>query len=321
MPERTRTVLRWGRSSYETVQDLALEEAAARRLGLAWRTAPESVRPPSLEGVDALVVTSRVRVDAEVLAAFPGSLVLTTTSGWDHIDVQAAVARGVTVARCPLARRDAVVEQAVYGLASLLRRQPALDAAAREGTWARGELPALDPVTLRGSEVLVVGLGVIGRRIAEVLLAMGARVLGVDPAGVPDGVEAVTLADGLQRAIGVTLHCALVPSTQGLVDEARLSRMRRDAVLVNTARGGLVDLQAAVDAVRGGRLRGLMVDVFPKEPWPALAEVASLPGVLVTPHSAGFSRGLGARVAAEVDAALTAWRAGADLPHQVTSPG
>lgn len=316
-----RTVLRWGRSAYETDADLALEEAAARRLGLRWRTHPESPEPPDLAGVDVLVVTSRVRVDARALAGFGGSLVLTTTSGWDHIDVAAAVAKGVVVARSPKARRDAVVEQAIHGLSSLLRRQPALDEAARDGRWARADLPVLDPMTLRDAEVLVVGLGVIGRRTAEVLSALGARVLGVDPAGVPQGVEAVSLDDGLRRAVGVTLHCALVPSTRGLMSAERIATLRRDAVLVNTARGRLVDVDAAVDAVGGGRLRGLMLDVFPEEPWPRLQEVARIPGVMVTPHSAGFTRGLGRRVAEEVDRALTAWATRQTIPHQVTAPG
>ena len=94
-----RTVLRGGRSAYETDADLALEEAAARRLGLRWRTHPESIEVPDLDGVDVLVVTSRVRVDARCLAAFHGSLVLTTTSGWDHVDIGAANAKGVVVAR------------------------------------------------------------------------------------------------------------------------------------------------------------------------------------------------------------------------------
>lgn len=317
----SRVVLRWGRSAYETDADLALEAAAARRLGLTWRTAPESAEPPALDGVDALLVTSRVRVTAQVLAAFPGSLVLTTTSGWDHVDVPAARARGVTVARCPTARRDAVVEQAVGSILHLARRQPALDAHARRGHWARAELPVLDPVGIRGREVLVVGLGVIGRRTAEVLRALGAAVTGVDPAGVPPGVLPVDLQEGVSRAAAVTLHCALVPGTRGLFGGELLGCLRPDAVLVNTARGELVDVEAAVDRVRAGRLRGFATDVFPVEPYPGLASAAAVEGVLVTPHSAGYTRDLGRRVAADVDAALTAWARGVALPHVVEHPG
>lgn len=314
-------VLRWGRSAYETAADLALERAAAEALGLSWAAFPESAEPPDLAGVDVLVVTSRVRVDERVLAAFPGSLVLTTTSGWDHVDVQVAVARGVEVARCPLARRDAVAEQAVAGLAGLLRRQPALQRAAREGRWARGELPGLDPRSLCDATVHVVGLGIIGRRVAAILQAFGATVLGTDPAGVPEGVEPVPLDEGLARADAVTLHCALVSSTRELMDATRIGRLRPSAVLVNTARGALVDVDAAVAAVRSGRLRGLMLDVFADEPWPGLAEAAAVDGVELTPHSSGFTRGLGQRVAREVADALDAWVAGRPVPHRVFHEG
>ncbi|MEQ1565724.1 MAG: NAD(P)-dependent oxidoreductase [Myxococcota bacterium] len=316
-----RTVFRWGQSAYETDADLALEQAAARALGLDWRSAPESESPPPLDGVGALVVTSRVRVDAAALATFTGDLVLTTTSGWDHIDVAACRARGVTVARCPLARRDAVVESAVGGIVGLFRRQPAFDRAARDGRWARAALPGLDPWTVRGATVLVVGLGVIGARCAEVLHGLGATVWGVDPAGVPPFVTAVPLDRGLEGAHAVTLHCALDPSTDGLLSAARIARMRPGAVLVNTARGRLVDADAAVEAVRAGALRGAALDVFPREPWPALADAAAVDGVWVTPHSAGYSRGLGARVAREVADALAAWARGAPLPHPVSRVG
>ena len=314
-------VLRWGRSAYETDDDLALEAAAAERVGLRYVTAPESPEPPPLDGVDVLLVTSRVRVTASVLARFPGDLVLTTTSGWDHIDVAAALGRRVTVGRCPTARRDAVVEQALYSLLHLLRRQPAFDAAARRGHWARSELPALDPKGVRGEEVLVVGHGVIGSRMTEVLLALGARVLGVDPAGVSPGATAVDLEEGLQRALAVTLHCALVPGTRGLLDARRLALLRRDAVVVNTARGELVDVVAAAGRVREGALRGYASDVFPQEPWPDLAALAAIDGVLVTPHSAGFTRDLGVRVAADVALALEARAAGRPLPYTVSGEG
>lgn len=315
------SVLRWGQSAYETDQDLALERRAAEDLGLPWSAAPESPEAPDLRGVGALVVTSRVRVDAATLARFDGSLVLATTSGWDHIDVEAARARGVAVARCPLARRDAVAENTVAALTLLLHRQPALFEAARAGLWVRGDLPALDPLLVSEATVAVVGLGVIGRRVAELLAAMGARVLGTDPAGVPDGVTSVPLEAALAEADAVTLHCASTPETRGMLSPARIAALRPGAVLANTARGRLVDVEAAVAAVRDGHLRGLYLDVFPEEPWPDLAEAAAVPGVWLAPHAAGYARGLGERVAAEVAAALTAWVEGRPVPHTVQAPG
>jgi phosphoglycerate dehydrogenase-like enzyme len=313
------TVLRWGQSAYETEADLALERAAATALGLGWARAPESAEPPDLAGVGALVVTSRVVVDDAALARFEGSLVLTTTSGWDHVDVAAAHARGVMVARCPVARRDAVAESTVAALITLLRRQPALDNAGRSGRWARGALPALAPIGLEGAVVHVVGLGVIGRRVAALLAGFGATLLGTDPAGVPDRIRAVTLEDGLLACDAVTLHCGLGPGTSNLLSGARLALLRPSAVVVNTARGRVLDVDAAVAAVREGRLRGLAVDVFPEEPWPGLAAAATVEGVLTSPHASGYTTGLGRRVAAEVATALDAWASGRPVPHAIRS--
>lgn len=312
------SVVRWGRSAYEADAHLALEERAAKELGLAWSAFPTSPEPPDLAGVGALVVTSKVQVDAKVLERFAGSLVLTTTSGYDHIDVRAAAAKGVTVARCPLARRDPVAEQTLFALSGLLRRQPAQWAAANEGRWARGDVLGWAPISLADATVLVVGLGVIGKRVAELLQGFGAEVWGTDPAGVPAGVRAVDLDRALPQVDAVTLHCALTSETRRLLSRNRVGRLQKHAVIVNTARGRLLDLQAAVAAVREGSLGGLAVDVFPEEPWPELQRGATVPGVWFTPHSAGVDRSLGERVASEVAASLTAWSTGEALPHPVS---
>lgn len=311
-------VLRWGRSAYETDADLALERAAAEALDFAWRSRPDTTRPPDLAEADALVVTSGVRVDAAALAMFRGHLVLTTTSGFDHVDLDAARAAGVTVARCPLARRDAVVETALSGLLSLLREVPRLADLSRAGRWARAELPALAPRLLSETTVVVVGsAGVIGSVACARLQGLGARVLGVDPRGAPAGVPVLPLAEALPLADAITLHCELTPETRGLLSASNLDRLRPGAVVVNTARGALLDVPAAVERVRDGRLRGALIDVFATEPWPDLAVHAAVPGVLLLPHAAGYTADLGTRVAREVGATLEAWSRGDPLPSSV----
>lgn len=312
------TVLRWGRSAYETDAALSLEASSARRLGLSWSLHP-SLEPPSpaaLAAADVLVVTSKVRVTSAVLDGLGGRVVVTTTSGYEHIDVDAARARGVAVLRSPEARRDAVVEHALAVLLALLRRLPDQQRAAEAGRWARGELPGLGMRGLRGATVLVVGLGVIGSRMARVLDALGATVHGVDPAGVPAPARPVVLDAGLAGCDAVTLHCSLTPSSRGLLSAARLDRLRPHAVVVNTARGGSLDVDAAVARVADGRLGGLGVDVFPDEPWPRMGAQAGA-RVLLTPHGAGYTDDLGERVARSVEAALEAWVAGGELPHRV----
>jgi phosphoglycerate dehydrogenase-like enzyme len=312
-------VLRWGQSAYERDADLALEADHARALGGSWRSAPDPRVVPSLAGVDVLVVTSKVRVDAAVLDAFDGHTVITTTSGFDHIDVAAASERGIAVGRCPLARRDAVVEACLGALIALSKRWPAQLAAARAGRWARAELPDFAPLGIRGSTILLVGLGVIGRRMARVLQAMDANVLGFDPRGLSgiDGVQPVTLTEGLRACDAVSLHCSLTPSSRGLLDRSALELLPAHAVVVNTARGASLDVEAAVEAVRAGRLRGLAVDVFPEEPWPHLAEGSAVEGVWFMPHGAGYAPDLGQRVAQEVGATLRALVHDHPLPHPV----
>src|SRR5690606_5497508 len=148
---------------------------------------------------------------------------------------------------------------------------------------------------------------VIGTRMVEVLDGLGAIPIGVDPRVAPDGPP---LADVLPTVDALTLHCALTPSSRDLVDAAMLERLPAHAVVVNTARGEVLDVGAAVERVRGGRLRGLACDVFPVEPYPALATGAAVDGVWLTPHSAGYTHDLGERVAAGVVESLQAWVAG-----------
>ncbi len=309
-------VLRWGRSAYETDADLAGEARAAAACGLTWALAADRSRPPPLDGVRALVVNSRVRVTSEVLEGFRGDLVLTTTSGVEHIDLHAAWARELQVARCPMARRDAVVGQTAAWLIALLRRLGELEAASAAGTWARGGLPALMPRDVVGARVAVVGWGVIGARVGEVLGGLGADVRIVDPfASVPGRRWA--LEEALSDVDAVTLHSQLTRSGSALLSADRLRLLPPDAVVVNTARGGALDVDAAVAAVASGRLGGLASDVFPVEPWPRLSALAGDPRVRFSPHSAGYTRGLGNRVAHEVGQALRALVSRQPIPHAV----
>lgn len=315
MPE----VLRWGRSAYEGDAAMELERGAAESLGLSWELREDRSDPGDLQGVRALVVNSGVRVSAEILSRFEGSLVLTTTSGREHIDVDAAAARGVAVGRCPMARRDPVVEQSLSWLIALMRRFPALDGAAREGRWARGALLDLGGRGLSGSRILVVGAGVIGRQMIALLSAMGAEVWCAEQDGVevPSPACRVELDAALPSVDAVTLHCGLTPTSANIMSAERIARLAPHAVLVNTARGGVLDVEAAVTAVRTGALRGLGVDVFPVEPYPQLAAGAAVEGVLFSPHASGYRHDLSRRVAAEVAATLVAWHKGAPLPHRV----
>ena len=308
-------VLRWGRSAYETDESLGHERAAAEALGLTWSLQEDRSRPAI--PAEILVVNSGVRVTEDVLVTMRGGLVVATTSGFDHIDIHAAQRLGVSVSRSPMARRDAVVEHALGLLIGLMRRQPAMNSAAAEGRWTRGELPALAPIGLRGATIGVVGLGVIGRRIASVLTELGADVVGFDPVARPPGVRVSELNEALPMLDAVTLHCSLSPTSRDLVNAAALNRLPSHAVVVNTSRGDVLDIEHAVDRVRGGFLRGVGCDVFPVEPYPELARAGQVEGVWLSPHASGYTHDLGDRVAASVAEALEAWVLGEPQPAAV----
>jgi phosphoglycerate dehydrogenase-like enzyme len=277
---------RWGQAEYET-EPLA---------GL-----PEGVALVGDEReAEVLVVPSTRRVTA---ADVPRArLVITSTSGFDNLDLPSLRAAGVRCARLPLARRDAVVETALGMILSLARRIAPMQAAAREGRWERARLHEWR-ATLLG-RVGIVGMGVIGTRMAEVLTALGAEVVPCRRGDrIPTDVDVLTL------------HCSLDEHNVRMVDRDLLARLRPRAVLVNTARGKLVDVDAAMDAVRSGRLAGLGLDVFPREP----ADLAALahPAVLVTPHAAGWHPGLGRAIAEGVATAVRAYLAGVAVPWEV----
>ena len=300
---------RWGRSSYERDADLLAERQALE----PW----VELRAPE-QDAEILSVTSRTRVDEALLARAPSArLVVTTTSGYDHLDLGLLAARGVAAARLPEARRDAVVETTLALLLGGLRCITTLQAEARAGRWARGALPELGLRSVAGRRVAVVGLGVIGRKLAEVLQVLGAEVLGLDPAGLPEGVRGGELDTLLAEADALTLHCDLNPGTRGMISAERLARARPGLVLVNTARGPLVDLPAALDALRAGRLGGLGLDVFPVEPWPDLGLTRDLAGLTVTPHAAGWHVDLPARSREGLARAVAAWVEDRPVPYRI----
>ena len=302
-------LLRWGQSAYETDASLDLEQRLLEELGVQVHRHP-GPRPP-MGDVALLAVTSKVRVDRAFLETAPQlQLVVTTTSGHDHIDLVACQQAGVAVARSPMARRDAVVDTALAMGLSLLRQVPLLQGRAEQGVWARAELPQLPMRLLRGLQVGVVGQGVIGLRAAELWRALGAEVLTSDA----EQGHALSVDELIERCGLLSLHCSLTPSSHKLINGARLDAMAPGTVLLNTARGGCVDVDALM--LRPHVLAGL--DVFPQEPWPGLQALAKRPGTLVLPHAAGYHVGLGESVARELADAVSAHIQGRSLPHGLT---
>jgi D-3-phosphoglycerate dehydrogenase len=305
----TMRLSRWGKSPYETDTDIQQECEALSGL--------VDVTP---EGADAdiVVVHSKIPFGAVEHKRAPSvQLLLTTTSGTDHIDLEYLSGVGVRVARLPEARCHAVVDATLGMLIWGLRRMGPMQARARSGSWVRKELPTLAPVGLKGSRVGVVGLGVIGRRVADVLNAFGVEVWGADPAGVPEGVRDASVAEMLGHCDGVTLHCDLNPTSGGLISGNLLAGAHPDLVLVNTARGAIMDVSMAVEMLHGNLLGALAVDVFPQEPWPHMDWVENHPSLMFLPHAAGYHVGLARAIREGLCRAVSAYSSGSSIPHLV----
>jgi D-3-phosphoglycerate dehydrogenase / 2-oxoglutarate reductase len=224
--------------------------------------------PELLAGCSA-VVASTEPYDAGVLDALPElRLIARTGVGMDSVDLDAARARGVAVAWTPEAPSDSVAELVVGFLVSLARHVPRADRDLRAQRWERrtGWL-------LRQRTVGIIGLGRIGSRVARLLRPFGCRLLAtdIDPALVKVatalGVQMVDLETLLAESDAVTTHVPLTPDTHGLIDAAALGRMRPGSLLINTARGEVVDEAALLAALEEGRLGGAALDVFCEEPY------------------------------------------------------
>ncbi|BBZ48782.1 phosphoglycerate dehydrogenase [Mycobacterium malmoense] len=288
-----------------------LAESTVAALGdqveVRWVDGPD--RPKLLAAVpeaDALLVRSATTVDAEVLAAAPKlKIVARAGVGLDNVDVDAATARGVLVVNAPTSNIHSAAEHALALLLSAARQIAAADASLREHAWKRSSFSGTE---IFGKTVGVVGLGRIGQLFAQRIAAFGTHVIAYDPYVAPTraaqlGIELLALDDLLARADFISVHLPKTPETAGLIDKEALAKTKPGVIIVNAARGGLVDEAALAEAVSSGHVRAAGIDVFSSEPCTD-SPLFELPQVVVTPH-------LGASTAEAQD------RAGTDVAESV----
>lgn len=251
--------------------------------------------------VDALVVRSMTRVDAALLRAGRRLRVVGRAGiGVDNVDVAAATELGILVVNAPTANLVSATEHAFALLLALARNVPAADASLRSGEWDRKRFLGSE---LQGKTLGIVGLGRIGQSVAARAKAFGMRVVAHDPfldSGVARRleVELVDFAELLAVADVLSLHTPLTEQTRKLLSREQLGRMKPGALLVNCARGGIVDEAALIDALDEGRLGGAALDVFAQEP-PVDRRLVSHPRVVCTPHIGAQTREAQERVATE----------------------
>ena len=251
---------------------------------------------------DAVVVRSQMKVDAEAIRAGSRLRVIGRAGvGLDNIDVDAAQAAGITVVNAPDSTTTAVAELTIGLMFALARRVAVGDASLRRGEWQRSELVGME---LSGRTLGILGLGRIGLAVADRANALGMYCVGNDPyvseeVAAARAVRVVAMDELLAQADVVTLHVPLTGATRGMLGAAQLARMKRGALLVNVARGGVVDEAALARALRDGRLGGAAIDVFEHEP-PTDSPLLEAPNTLLTPHLGASTAEAQARVSVEV---------------------
>jgi D-3-phosphoglycerate dehydrogenase len=247
---------------------------------------------PIVAEVDAWVVRSATKVTRRLLEGAPRlRWVGRAGAGLDTIDVVAAKERGVEVMNVPGANSIAVAELTFGLLLSLFRRLPEADASLRRGEWLKSKLMGRE---LRGKTIGIVGMGKIGRAVAQRAIAFEMRCLAHDPLVPAEavraaGAEPVGLDALLAQSDVVSLHVPVTADTKTMIDAKRIATMKHGAVLVNAARGDLVDENALLAALQSGQLAGAALDVFSTEP-PGASPLLSLPNVVASPHIGASTR-------------------------------
>ncbi len=285
---------------HDVLYDAALVDDGAR-LAAEARTA------------DALVVRNRTQVRGALLDALARCRVVGRLGvGLDNIDVAGCEGKGIRVIPATGANALSVAEYVIGTAMALLRGAYQSTAAVAGGAWPRGALSAGREIA--GKTLGLVGFGSIGQRTSDLARAVGMHVIAhdtmiaaTDPVFAAHGARPAPLDEVVATADVLSLHVPLVAGTKGLVSAARIASMKRGAVLVNTARGGIVDEAAVATALRSGHLGGAAIDVFAAEPLPAAAHFAGCPNLILTPHIAGVSAEANERVSFMIaDAVLEA---------------
>ena len=242
----------------------------------------------ALHAADGAIVRSDTRITAELLDS-PGKLraVVRAGVGVDNIDVPAATRKGVVVMNTPGGNTISAAEHTIALLLSMARHIPAADAGMKAGKWDRGKYVGTQ---VAGKTLGVIGLGRIGREVARRAAGLDMKVVGYDPFLSPDraaqlGIQAVSSIDEiLPKCDFLTVHIPMTEETKGLIGEHEMNLLPKNARLLNVSRGGIIDEQALIEALKSGRIAGAALDVFTQEPLPTDSPLAKAPNIVLTPH-------------------------------------
>jgi lactate dehydrogenase-like 2-hydroxyacid dehydrogenase len=240
--------------------------------------------------------------------------------GFDNIDVPACTARKIPVGNTPGVLTDATADVALALLLSAARRFPESALDAKEGRWLVWSPTGGLGADLQGATLGIVGMGKIGRAVTQRAVGFGLKIIYADPAPQPDieerfGARQISLETLLGQSDFVSVHCPLMPETRGLINESALRSMKKSAILINTARGPVVDSDALTRALTEGWIRSAALDVTDPEPLPAEHPLYQLKNCLIVPHIGSATHGTRRRMAELACENLLAGIEGRPLPH------
>ena len=257
-----------------------------------------------LNSTQATAIVSRMgRIDAAVMQSAPQLRVISKHGvGVDNIDIEAAAARGIPVLVATGANAVSVAEHAIALLLAAVKRILPLDSGLRAGRW---EKPGFAGRELAGSTLGLLGMGAIAQATGRIAKGLGLELIGYDPFAADGAFEALAVRrcrsvdDLLANAEILSLHCPLNDQTQRILDAEAIATMPEGAYVINTARGGLIDEEALLDAIQSGHLAGAGLDTFASEPPVADHPFFAEPRIVLTPHIGGVTRQASARVGVE----------------------
>lgn len=256
--------------------------AEIQKLGTVVASPPDL--KSSLADADVLIVRSATKVTEELLASAPKlKIVARAGVGIDNIDKTACEKRGIKVINTPGAPSNAVAELAIGMMFAFCRRIPKADKGMKEKKWLKKELTGTET---DGKTLGIVGLGRIGGLLAIKARGLGMNILFFDAKACSSALgKCVNLEELFASSDFISLHVPLLPETKGMINAATISKMKKNAVLINTARGGLIDEEALYSALKEGRIAGACLDVYSQENYSG--KLCELDNVVLTPHIAG----------------------------------
>ena len=236
-----------------------------------------------------IIILNKTAITESVLAACPNiQLICILATGYNVVDIQAAAQRGIPVCNVPGYGTDAVAQFTFALLLELCHHVGHHSQVVHEGKWSRcpdfcfWDTPQME---LAGKTMGIIGYGSIGKAVGTIARAFGMKVLAYSRTN-RGGEEYVTLEELLRQSDVVSLHCPLFPETKGIINKETIAMMKDGAILLNTARGPLIDEAAVADALRQGKLRGMAADVATQEPIPGDSPLLRAPNCILTPHIA-----------------------------------